>query len=135
MPLIDHFLKLSAVKTNRPKRGITAAAKDLLIAYEWPGNVRELANVIERATVLSRTDTLDAVDFAQLRGSGTATSATATPLNMPLRDLEKEHIENVLRANEFSLQKSADILGIHRNTLRQKMKEYGIEKPNGDDEM
>ncbi len=68
MPLVDHFLKLSAVKTNRPKRNITPAAKDLLIAYEWPGNVRELANVIERATVLSRTDTLDAVDFAQLRG-------------------------------------------------------------------
>ncbi len=135
MPLVDHFLKLSAAKTNRSRRGITPAAKDLLIAYEWPGNVRELANVIERATVLSRTDTLDAVDFAQLRGDNAAAGVTQTPLNMPLRDLEKEHIENVLKANEFSLQKCADILGIHRNTLRQKMKEYGIEKPNGDDEM
>ncbi len=135
IPLVDHFLKLSAAKTNRPKRSITPAAKDLLIAYEWPGNVRELANVIERATVLSRTDTLDAVDFSQLRGDSATTGSRYTPLNMPLRDLEKEHIENVLKANEFSLQKSADILGIHRNTLRQKMKEYGIEKPNGDDEM
>ncbi len=135
MPLVDHFLKLTATKTNRPRRSITATAKDLLIAYEWPGNVRELANVIERATVLSRTETLDAVDFAQLRGDIAAAVSTTTPLNMPLRDLEKEHIENVLKANEFSLQKSADILGIHRNTLRQKMKEYGIEKPNGDDEV
>jgi DNA-binding NtrC family response regulator len=135
MPLVDHFLKLTAAKTNRPRRSITATAKDLLIAYEWPGNVRELANVIERATVLSRTETLDAVDFAQLRGDIAAAVSTTTPLNMPLRDLEKEHIENVLKANEFSLQKSADILGIHRNTLRQKMKEYGIEKPNGDDEV
>lgn len=134
MPLVDHFLKLSAAKTNRPRRGITPAAKDLLIAYDWPGNVRELANVIERATVLSRTDTLDAVDFVQLRGENAAAGTSQAPLNMPLRDLEKEHIENVLKVNEFSLQKSADILGIHRNTLRQKMKEYGIEKPNGDDE-
>ncbi|MBK7090330.1 MAG: sigma-54-dependent Fis family transcriptional regulator [bacterium] len=134
MPLVDHFLKLSATKTNRPRRNITPAAKDLLIAYDWPGNVRELANVIERATVLSRTDTLDAVDFAQLRREGSEAGSTTTPLDMPLRDLEKEHIENVLKANEFSLQKSSDILGIHRNTLRQKMKEYGIEKPNGEDD-
>ncbi len=134
MPLVDHFLKLSATKTNRPRRNITPAAKDLLIAYDWPGNVRELANVIERATVLSRTDTLDAVDFAQLRREGSEAGSTTTPLDMPLRDLEKEHIENVLKANEFGLQKSSDILGIHRNTLRQKMKEYGIEKPNGEDD-
>ena len=134
MPLVDHFLKLSATKTNRPRRNITPAAKDLLIAYDWPGNVRELANVIERATVLSRTDTLDAIDFAQLRSEGSEAGTTTTPLNMPLRDLEKEHIENVLKANEFGLQKSSDILGIHRNTLRQKMKEYGIEKPNGEDD-
>lgn len=134
MPLVDHFLKLSATKTNRPRRNITPAAKDLLLGYDWPGNVRELANVIERATVLSRTDTLDSIDFAQLRSSDADAGVTSTPLNMPLRDLEKEHIENVLKANDFSLQKSSDILGIHRNTLRQKMKEYGIEKPNGEDD-
>ena len=134
IPLVDHFLTLSADKTNRPRRNITPSAKDLLVGYDWPGNVRELANVIERATVLSRTETLDAVDFAQLRAPETAIVAPSIPLDMPLRDLEKEHIENVLKANEFSLQKSAEILGIHRNTLRQKMKDYGIEKPNGDDD-
>ena len=134
IPLVDHFLKLSATKLNRPQRKVTPAAKDLLLAHDWPGNVRELANVIERATVLSRTETLDAVDFSQLRLSGAEQGAASIPLTMTLRDLEMEHIQNVLKANEFSLQKSADILGIHRNTLRQKMKEYGIGKPNGDDE-
>ena len=135
IPLVDHFLNLTAAKTNRPPRKITAAAKDRLLAYDWPGNVRELANVIERATVLSRTETLDAADFAQLNSNSTESAVTSIPTTMTLRDLEKEHIENVLAANEFSLQKSADVLGIHRNTLRQKMKEYGIEKPNGDDEV
>jgi DNA-binding NtrC family response regulator len=52
--------------------------------------------------------------------------------NLTLRDLERQHILSVLSANEFGLQKSADLLGIHRNTLRQKMKEYGIEKPGGE---
>ena len=135
IPLVDHFLNLTASKTNRPPRKITAAAKDRLLAYDWPGNVRELANVIERATVLSRTETLDAADFSQLNANSTESAVTSIPTTMTLRDLEKEHIENVLAANEFSLQKSADVLGIHRNTLRQKMKEYGIEKPNGDDEV
>ncbi len=134
IPLVDHFLKLSATKTNRPRRSITAGAKDLLLTYDWPGNVRELANVIERATVMSRTATLDSADFAQLRGTDTTQSGSAIPPTMTLRDLERGHIENVLKYNEFSLQRSADVLGIHRNTLRQKMKEYGIEKPNGDDE-
>ncbi|MGB5105425.1 MAG: sigma-54 dependent transcriptional regulator [Candidatus Zixiibacteriota bacterium] len=135
MPLVDHFLNLSATKTNRPPRKITPAAKDRLLAYDWPGNVRELANVIERATVLSRTETLDAADFAQIAAGANASTGASITTTMTLRDLEKEHIENVLSANEFSLQKSADVLGIHRNTLRQKMKEYGIEKPNGDDEL
>ena len=135
IPLVDHFLNLTASKTNRPPRKITAAAKDRLLAYDWPDNVRELANVIERATVLSRTETLDAADFSQLNANSTESAVTSIPTTMTLRDLEKEHIENVLAANEFSLQKSADVLGIHRNTLRQKMKEYGIEKPNGDDEV
>lgn len=135
IPLVDHFLGMIAERLNRPRKGITAAAKDVLVGYDWPGNVRELGNAIERATVLSRTDVLDVSDFSQLRMNTSGTSAVAIPLSMTLRDLEKEHIENVLKANEYSLQKSADILGIHRNTLRQKMKDYGIEKPGGDDDV
>ncbi len=47
---------------------------------------------------------------------------------MTLRDLEKQHIESVLAANDYSINKTAEILGIHRNTLRQKMKEYALGK-------
>jgi len=99
--------------------------KDLLFAYDWPGNVRELANAIERAIVLSRSETLDLEDFPQLRLVETQINLGTVPITTTLRDLEKEHIRNVLASQEYSLQKTSDLLGIHRNTLRQKMKEYG----------
>ncbi|MCC6961962.1 MAG: sigma-54-dependent Fis family transcriptional regulator [candidate division Zixibacteria bacterium] len=132
MPLVEHFLKLTGARLNRPMKRLTPAAKDLLVGAEWPGNIRELANVIERAIVLARGEVLDVDDFPQLRDTVSAGGTGAIPLNLTLRDLEKQHILNVLAANEYSLQKSADVLGIHRNTLRQKMKEYGIEKPDGE---
>jgi len=99
-----------------------------LLAQDWPGNVRELANAVERAIVLSRSDILDVDDFRQLRPlarkpeTETAESATL------LRDLEKRHIEKILASTGYSLQQAAELLGIHRNTLRQKIKEYQINK-------
>ncbi len=129
MPLTEHFLKQTSERLNRPTRGITAQAKDLLMAHDWPGNVRELANTIERAIVLSRSDILDVDDFPQLRRSDSAAGEYTAPVSATLKELEKRQIENVLASTGYSLQKAADMLGIHRNTLRQKMKEYGIGRP------
>lgn len=128
MLLVDHYLKLYNERLGRNIKGVTAQAKDRLVAYDWPGNIRELANMLERAIVMSRSDTLDVSDFAQLAGNGPFAGSLDLPVGMTLKELEKHHIENVLAANDYSLQKSADVLGIHRNTLRQKIKEYGIEK-------
>lgn len=132
MPLVEHFLKMTGARLNRTMKRLTPAAKDLLVGAEWPGNIRELANVIERAIVLARGNVLDVDDFPQLRGMQSAGGTGAIPLDLTLRDLERQHILNVLAANDYSLQKSADVLGIHRNTLRQKMKEYGIGKPDAE---
>ncbi len=136
MPLVEHFFKLNSTRLNRPMKKITAAARDLLMAHDWPGNVRELANVIERAIVLTRADTLDTDDFPQLRHAAASSAGGAVsgiPVSLTLRDLEKQHIENVLKANDYSLQKTADVLGIHRNTLRQKIKDYSIDRPGGEE--
>jgi DNA-binding NtrC family response regulator len=129
MPLVDHYLRLYNQRLNRNVAGVTAGAKDILVAYDWPGNVREVANIVERAMVMSRSETLDVSDLAQIAGRGRSGNQYDLPPGTTLKDLEKRHIENVLSANDYSLQKSADTLGIHRNTLRQKIKEYGLEKP------
>ncbi len=125
VPLVEHFVQQSCKRLSRQIKGVTPAAKDLLVAYGWPGNVRELANQIERAIVLSRSTVLDVDDFSSLQPVPSRSVAT-TPVDMSLRELEKQHIESVLRAHQYSISKAAAVLGVHRNTLRQKMKEYNI---------
>jgi DNA-binding NtrC family response regulator len=124
--LVDHFIQKANQKCGRKVKGITTEVKDIILSYDWPGNVRELENVIERGVVLSRTDVIDKNDlpyFGLIKSKETVTSSS-----LSLKDVEKNQILNVLKMNDWSLIKSAEILGIHRNTLRLKMKEYGIER-------
>ena len=129
LPLVDHFIKKANQKCGRAVEGITPEVKDLILNYSWPGNVRELENVIERGVVLSRTDVIDKRDLpyfglvTERSPEGAAGSASLT-----IKDMEKEHILRVLKGNDWNLNRSADVLGIHRNTLRLKMKEYRIER-------
>ncbi|MEZ5359058.1 MAG: sigma-54 dependent transcriptional regulator [Candidatus Zixiibacteriota bacterium] len=123
--LAEHFLKKSAKKMNKPIEGLSEDAAAMLVNYSWPGNIRELQNVIERAVVLTMDDVIDVDVLPGL----TAGEATSSPLRrISLADIEKEHISAILEAEDWNMQKTADILGIHRNTLRQKIKDYGLEK-------
>ncbi|HEX7401126.1 MAG TPA: sigma-54 dependent transcriptional regulator [candidate division Zixibacteria bacterium] len=124
--LTDHFIRKANLKCGRKVKGITPEVKDIILSYDWPGNVRELENVIERGVVLSRTDVIDKNDLPYL---GLVKSQEVPPsLNLSLKEMEKNHIMNTLLKTDWNLNKSAEILGIHRNTLRLKMREYGIEK-------
>ena len=125
--LADHFIQKANQKCGKKIKGITPEVKDIILSYDWPGNVRELENVIERGVVLSRTDVIDKSELPYL---GLAKSKDITPsTKLSLREMEKSHILDTLIASDWNLNKSAEILGIHRNTLRLKMREYGIEKP------
>jgi len=124
IPLVEHFIKKSNQKCGKEIRGITQRAKEILLSYDWPGNVRELENIIERGVVLSRGDALDDEDLSSLSfGKRKGISP-----DFSLKEMEKSHILAVLEKNDWNLGQTSEILGIHRNTLRLKMKEYGIEK-------
>jgi len=124
--LADHFIRKANLKCGKKVKGITTEVKDIILGYDWPGNVRELENVIERGVVLSRTDIIDKNDLPYL---GLFKSKDMTlSASLSLKDMEKNHILNTLITSDWNLNKSAEILGIHRNTLRLKMKEYRIEK-------
>ena len=130
LPLVVRTIGRQNAKLNKSISGITPQAKDVLLSYPWPGNVRELLNLVERACVLSRRDVLDLDDFPIPAGRESRLHA-AVPLadtNTPLSVVERNHILRVLEAHDWQLQQSADILGIHRNTLRQKMKEYKLSR-------
>ncbi len=122
--LVDHFLKKYSQKLNKEIKGITPKAKDILLNYSWPGNVRELENVIERGMVLCRGDVLDSLDLPEFRA---LEKKEILEDNLTLQELEKRYITKVLQQTKGNMGQTAEILGIHRNTLRLKIKEYGIE--------
>jgi DNA-binding NtrC family response regulator len=129
LPLVDSFIKRQRRVRGREIRGITPSAKDLILSYHWPGNVRELLNAIERACVLARTDVLDVSDFSLGIVAGANSSASSGELpTLPLAEVEKRHIQRALEHHGYALAQTAETLGIHRNTLRQKLKEYGLER-------
>ncbi len=128
LPLVEKTIKRQNGKLNKNISGITAPTKDILLGYAWPGNVRELLNLVERACVLSRRDVLDVEDFPIPAGQETSSTGTVrfADTNTPLKTVERNHILRVLETHDWQLQQSADILGLHRNTLRQKMKDYEL---------
>ena len=119
--LAERFLKRFAQKSGR-KLAFSDEALELLKGYVWPGNVRELQNMVERAVTLARDDTLGPELFT---GLGAERLATAPE---KLSEVERSHIERMLKKHNWSIQLTAEKLGIHRNTLTQKIKEYGLKK-------
>jgi len=121
--LAKAFLERFVKELNRPIKGFTEAALKLLQSYRWPGNVRELENAIERAVVLATREELDVEDFDFLR-SPPARQRRDLPT---LESLEQDYIRDVLRLTQGNKNKAAEILGIHRETLYNKIKKYGLE--------
>ena len=148
--LAEHFLEQQGVELGRTFAGFTDEAVDALRRYGYPGNVRELANIVERAAVLSRGQTIgiedlppqviDGADAGLMRaasGSG-STGGTPVPLMdgewepMPLVEALKEPerwiLVRALDANDWNRQKTAEALDINRTTLYKKMKSFGLDE-------
>jgi Nif-specific regulatory protein len=139
--LAKHFLERSAKKANRPVRGFTRPAMELLLNYPWPGNVRELQNAVERAVILSRGEEVTPEDI-QLSGLALPSEVSASaaagrtssgePLGyraVSLKDLEREHILATLDWTEWNKSEAARILGIERSTLDRKLARYEVQRP------
>jgi DNA-binding NtrC family response regulator len=133
--LADHFLEELSPKK---KLSLSPDALALLARYPWPGNVRELRNVIERMSILADGDVLTPDDLpgdvrvgAEMRitpPAGTATGSTPAlgvdQLPPSLSDVERQHLEEVLRFTGGNKARAARILGITAATLYNKLKVY-----------
>ncbi|MBI3189412.1 MAG: sigma-54-dependent Fis family transcriptional regulator [Ignavibacteriales bacterium] len=117
--LVDFFLQKKS-KSRQPKK-ISKDAIDALMMYNWPGNVRELEHVIERAIILSSGDVIEFHDLHL-----TDQQPEQQTKSFSLDDMEKEHIEKVLKIFKGNRSKVSEALGISQKTLYLKIKEYGI---------
>jgi two-component system, NtrC family, response regulator AtoC len=126
--LAEHFL--ARFGGASPPR-LSEEALDALRAYPWPGNVRELRNVIERAVLLATGGQIRASELPL--GRGTASSgATMVGGAVTLEELERRHIEAVLRQTQWHQGRAAATLGISSKTLYRKIREYGFQRPDRD---
>jgi len=130
LEIADHFLAKFAGAMGRRVTGFTPEARRVLAEHPWPGNVRELANAIERALVVCVEGEVRPEHLPILgERSGGDAERPGDEGEMPLRDIERRHIERVLHERGFNVSEAAKVLGIDRVTLYNKMRRFGIERP------
>jgi len=124
--LAEHFLARAAAKLGRTLR-LSPAALERVLRYPWPGNVRELENAIERAAILSRSETVEPDDLPPHVSAGLQLGPSpALPRQVTLAEAERAHILTTLERFGRNHSGAAEALGIGRTTLWRKLKEYGI---------
>ncbi len=127
--LVKHFCLKHEGKIGKKITGIQPKVMDALINYNWPGNIRELENIIERAMILSRNETLEFGEWVPAQKDQPITTSTASAIK--LQDVEKEHIIEVLKKTNWKVsgdKGAAKILGLNPTTLEARMKKMGIKR-------
>lgn len=126
--LAHHFLKELNLLFQKDFSSISREAMDCLLQYQWPGNIRELKNALEKAVLLGDGKILLAKHLPEevLKQSAKHISSVKETQFTSLENLEREHILQVLNEEDWNQTRSAEILGIHRNTLREKIKKLDL---------
>ncbi|HAP35896.1 MAG TPA: sigma-54-dependent Fis family transcriptional regulator, partial [Bacteroidetes bacterium] len=121
--LATYFVKRAAENYKRPIEGIHPDAMQLLLANQWQGNVREFQNLIERAVVLCRGNTLMKEDFLFDSSDQSALQKNA----VTLADFERQLIESTLEEMNGNRTRTAEKLGVSLRWLQYRIKEWGNE--------
>ncbi len=124
--LVQFFIQNYGAAKEKPVTGVSPEAMELLLRYWWPGNVRELEHAIERAVALTPHSIICPEDLPAAVKSATVQTVAQAQGWVTLTDLERDHILRVLESHDRDLGRSALILGIHRKTLRRKLRQYGV---------
>jgi DNA-binding NtrC family response regulator len=138
--LIQSFVAMFAARHKRPDLSLSSEALERLAEHVWPGNVRELRNVIEGCVVLNRSGTIQASDLPvevrlPNRASASNVSAAAAAdslLDLPYKEAKRKFEVNYIAArlqeNNGNVSRTAVQIGLHRQSLQQKLRELGIER-------
>jgi len=120
--LARYFMTKFNKKMGKNIRRISDEALEALIRHKWPGNIRELENTVERAVVVTETDSIGREDMPV----GINGYSDASNMDLSLKGVEKQHIMKVLKLTDGNKKKSARLLEIDTATLWRKLKSYHI---------
>ncbi|MCI0419422.1 MAG: sigma-54 dependent transcriptional regulator [Acidobacteria bacterium] len=139
--LIRSFVSMFAARHKKEEIALSSEALERLAEHAWPGNVRELRNVIEGCVVLNRSGAIQVADLpVEVRSpartlalniqdaAGADSSLLALPYKEAKRKFEVEYIAARLQENNGNVSRTAAQIGLHRQSLQQKLRELGIER-------
>jgi transcriptional regulator with AAA-type ATPase domain/tetratricopeptide (TPR) repeat protein len=130
--LADRLLAHVCAEYGMPSRALGEDARTALRTYRWPGNVRELGNVIERAVLMSDASTITA---RVLGLPGSTSGHPAEDSGAPVTaDSDRERLLEALERTGGNVTRTAALLDLSRNTVRARMRRYGVRSPAGRDE-
>ena len=126
LPLAEHFLKQFAEENNKDVTKFSPGVIEFMLNYSWPGNVRELENMVEHGVILSKENAVTMAELPQDIIHPTIQKEKT------IEAVTKHHILNVLEETKGNISKAANILGIRRMTLYNKLKKYDLTVNNMD---
>jgi len=131
IPTLVEFFIRKYTSDSEKKLKCHEDAISIFMQYDWPGNIRELQNVIQHAVAFAQGDTIlpDSLP-THIRSAGNKLFYDAKGRNLPLSDLEKSYIIQILENFSWNCEKAAEALGIGKATIYRKIKEYGISRPD-----
>jgi two-component system response regulator HydG len=121
LPLANMFLGLHCQKLKKTVEGFSPDAEAFLMAHSWPGNVRELKNMIERAVIMATGKWITRAELCPAMVVNHREAFMPDDI-MPLRQMERQYIEYVLKKVGGNKSRAAELLCISRKTLREKLK-------------
>jgi len=124
--LVDRFLQEFGKKYHRLVETATPEAMACLKVYPWPGNVRELKHSIEQAVLLGEGPELTLAHLPSELVEKSDPKLSAAPGPKDLDAVEARHILGVLRQCGWNRNRASEVLGLHRNTLREKIRRFGL---------
>ena len=123
IPLAHHFLEIYRKKAQKEITGFAPDAVKAMLDHPWPGNVRELENAVERGAIICRSPSITAQDLSL---GLLPLDAASVEKGTTLKELERSYILTALERHGGNQAKAARELGIGRNTLWRRLKEYGL---------
>jgi two-component system nitrogen regulation response regulator NtrX len=122
---VAEFCAESGVRTKE----LSEAALERLRRHSWPGNVRELRNLMERVVILTPEPRIDADDLPETLGAGAGNGRAPGTLEQARRDFEREFLREKLALHGWNISRTAEAIGIARESLSRKIKSYKLEAP------